>query len=137
MNVIVDIEDLLPPIQGDPHKITQIITNIVDNAFNYTYAGGSITVTAHKQEDGRHILISVADTGIGIPEEFRSRIWGRFERFDDHALVMDVPGTGLGLSIVKELVQMHNGNIWFDTELGEGTTFYVELPIEQPVPAEM
>ncbi len=46
---------------------------------------------------------------------------------------MDVPGTGLGLSIVKELVQMHNGNIWFDTELGKGTTFYVELPIEQPV----
>ena len=82
------------------------------------------------------ILVSVKDTGIGIPEEFRSRIWGRFERYDDHALVMDIPGTGLGLSIVKELVQMHNGNICFDTELGKGTTFYVELPIEQPVREE-
>jgi PAS domain S-box-containing protein len=133
LNVVVDLEPLLPPIQGDPHKITQVVTNIVDNAFNYTYAGGSITVTAHQDEEKRRVLISVADTGIGIPEEFRSRIWGRFERFDDHALVMDVPGTGLGLSIVKELVQMHNGNIWFESELGQGTTFFVELPIEQPV----
>ena len=133
IHVTLDMELSLPPIQGDPHKITQIVTNIVDNAFNYTYPDGHIEVKVERQPDNEHVLISVADTGIGIPEEFRSRIWGRFERFDDHALVMDVPGTGLGLSIVKELVQMHNGNIWFDTELGEGTTFYVELPIEQPV----
>jgi signal transduction histidine kinase len=108
----------------------------VDNAFNYTYPGGSITVKAATQPDEQHVLIAVTDTGIGITDEFKSRIWGRLERFDDHALVMDVPGTGLGLSIVKELVQMHNGTIWFESELGVGTTFFVELPIEQPVEAE-
>jgi len=136
MQVSVDIQELLPTVQGDPHKITQIISGIIDNAFNYTYEGGSITVKAQTQPDEQHVLFSVQDTGIGIPEEFKSRIWGRFERFDDHALVMDVPGTGLGLSIVKELVQMHNGTIWFESELGVGTTFFVELPIEQPVEVE-
>lgn len=135
MQVTLDIEDNLPTVQGDPHKITQIISGIVDNAFNYTYPGGSVTVKAYQPPDQQRILISVQDTGIGIPEEFQSRIWGRFERYDDHALVMDVPGTGLGLSIVKELVQMHNGSIWFDSELGHGTTFFVEFPIEQPVEA--
>ncbi|MBZ0286412.1 MAG: GAF domain-containing protein, partial [Anaerolineae bacterium] len=135
MHVNLEIQDLLPTVQGDPHKITQVIASIVDNAFNYTYPGGSISVKA-QQPDEQHVLISVTDTGIGIPDEFKSRIWGRFERFDDHALVMDVPGTGLGLSIVKELVQMHNGTIWFESELGVGTTFFVELPIEQPVEAE-
>jgi two-component system sensor histidine kinase VicK len=84
------------------------------------------------QPDGEHVLISVKDTGIGIPEEFRSRIWQRFERFDDHALVMDVAGTGLGLSIVKELIEMHNGEVWFESESGKGTTFFVSLPVEQP-----
>jgi len=133
MHVSIELEDGLPTVQGDPHKITQIINSIIDNAFNYTYPGGSISVKAQQQPDQQRVLISVQDTGIGIPEEFQTRIWGRFERYDDHALVMDVPGTGLGLSIVKELVQMHNGNIWFESELGHGTTFFVELPIEQPV----
>lgn len=133
LNVTVEIQPALPPIQADPHKLTQIITNLVDNAFNYTYAGGNIDVTAGIQPDGKHILISVKDTGIGIPEEFRSRIWQRFERFDDNALVMDVAGTGLGLSIVKELIDMHNGEVWFESESGKGTTFFVSLPVEQPV----
>ncbi len=132
LDISVEIEPMLPPVEGDPHKLTQIITNIVDNAFNYTYEGGSIIVKAVLQPDRHHVLLSVKDSGIGIPDEFKSRIWGRFERYEDHALVMDVPGTGLGLSIVKELVQMHNGNIWFESELSKGTTFFIELPLEQP-----
>ena len=82
--------------------------------------------------DDERVLISVSDTGIGIPEEFKSRIWGRFERVETHALVMDVPGTGLGLSIVRELVQMHHGDIWFESEIGKGTTFFIALPLHQP-----
>ncbi|MBI5671566.1 MAG: GAF domain-containing protein [Chloroflexi bacterium] len=132
LQVTVDTPPSLPMIQADPHKLTQIVTNLVDNAFNYTYDGGSIDITASVQPDGEHILISVKDTGIGIPEEFRSRIWQRFERYDDHALVMDVAGTGLGLSIVRELVEMHNGEVWFESEIGKGTTFFVSLPVDQP-----
>jgi PAS domain S-box-containing protein len=133
MGLALEIEPALPPIEADAHKLTQIITNILDNAFNYTYAGGSIEVKAGLTGGDKRVLISVKDTGIGIPEEFRDRIWGRFERYEDHALVMDVPGTGLGLSIVKELVERHNGSIWFESEMGKGTTFYIELPVEQPV----
>ncbi len=132
LHVVVNVPTDLPPVEADAQKLTQILHNIVDNAFNYTYAGGTVAVTAALQSDDRHVLISVKDTGIGIPQEFRSRIWQRFERYDEHALVMEVAGTGLGLSIVKELVEMHHGEVWFESEQGKGTTFFISLPIEQP-----
>lgn len=128
--VTLEIEPQLPPVMVDPHKLTQIMTNLIDNAFNYTYAGGKIGVKAQSQGD--EMLISVSDTGIGIPAEFQPRIWERFERYEDHALVMDVAGTGLGLPIVKQLVEMHHGTVWFESEQGKGTTFFVSLPFEQP-----
>ncbi len=74
--------------------------------------------------------MTVADSGVGIPVEFQDKVWERFVRFEDHALEMDIPGTGLGLSIVHELVRMHGGEVWFDSEENVGTTFYVRLPIE-------
>src|SRR5262249_14816295 len=76
--VTMDVEPGLPPVEADLHKLTQIITNVVDNAFNYTTAGGSITVKAELRPEEHGVLISVKDSGIGIPEEFRERIWGRF-----------------------------------------------------------
>ena len=130
ITVNINIAPELPDIQADSHKVTQIFTNIVDNAFNYTYADGTIEIEARKDDDDQ-ILVSVKDSGIGIPNEFKDRIWERFGRYEEHALVMDVPGTGLGLPIVKSLVEMHNGNIWFESESGKGTTFYVTLPIHQ------
>jgi PAS domain S-box-containing protein len=130
MKVTVDIAPLLPPIKADEQKITQVVSNIIENAFNYTPPGGSIDVRVHQDND--RVVIAVKDSGIGIPDEFRSRIWQRFERYDEHALVMDVPGTGLGLSIAKEFIEMHRGDIWFDSELNKGTTFYISLPVDQP-----
>jgi len=129
MRFLLDVPDYLPQITADSNKLQQIVSNLVDNAYNYTYAGGSITVSARDQGDT--VLIAVADTGIGIPDEFKDRVWGRFERNEEHALVMEVAGTGLGLAIVKSLVEMHNGRVWFDSELGKGSTFYVALPVEQ------
>ena len=134
MRFALDVPDHLPQITADSNKLTQVFTNLVDNAYNYTYAGGSITVSAQLQDDV--VLVAVADTGIGIPDEFRDRVWGRFERNEEHALVMEVAGTGLGLAIVKTLVEMHNGRVWFDSELGKGSTFYVALPVE-PYPLRM
>ncbi len=131
LEVSLNVQPQLPAILADANKITQIFTNIIDNAFNYTYAGGSIEIEARAEDEG-HVLVSVKDTGIGIPHDFRERVWERFERNDDHALVMDVAGTGLGLPIVRTLVEMHRGKVWFESEEGKGTTFYVLLPIEQP-----
>jgi PAS domain S-box-containing protein len=130
LNVTLDVAPDLPEIEADPNKITQVFTNIVDNAFNYTYADGAIVINARREDDA-HILVTVKDTGIGIPDEFKDRIWERFGRYEEHALVMDVAGTGLGLPIVKTLVEMHQGRVWFESEQGKGTTFFVSLPVEQ------
>jgi PAS domain S-box-containing protein len=129
LKVSIDIPESFPVISADSGKITQIFNNLVDNAFNYTYAGGSIEIQGRVQDD--QVLVTVKDTGIGIPPEFHERIWERFVRNDEHALVMDVAGTGLGLPIVKKLVQMHRGEVWFESELNQGTTFFVSLPINQ------
>ncbi len=131
MHFALDVPADLPQITADSDKLTQIFTNLVDNAYNYTYAGGSISLRASLQDD--KVLVAVSDTGIGIPDDFKDRVWGRFERNEEHALVMEAAGTGLGLAIVKTLVELHNGQVWFDSELGKGSTFYVALPIE-PLP---
>jgi PAS domain S-box-containing protein len=128
----VSIDDNVPLIRADREKLIRIFSNLVDNAFNYTLANGKIDVNVTLQPTGRSVIIAIADTGVGIPDHFREAVWRRFERYDDHALELDIAGTGLGLSLVKELVSLHNGNVRFDSEVGVGTTFYVELPVEQP-----
>lgn len=133
LTITTEIEPDVPMVKADLLKLVQIVTNLVDNAFNYTYPGGTIDVSARRRaEQPGHVLITVRDSGIGIPEEFRERIWNRFERYEEHALVMEVAGTGLGLSIVRTLVEMHDGEIWFESEENKGTTFYVSLPIAGP-----
>jgi signal transduction histidine kinase len=132
MQISIDLPDDQPlTVWGDYDKVVQIVSNLADNAFNYTPPGGTITFSAIN--DGDHVIVSVADTGIGIPPGLEDRIFERFFRGDEiHELVMDTPGTGLGLAIVREFVQMHNGRIWFESEVGKGTTFYVALPSKAP-----
>jgi PAS domain S-box-containing protein len=134
MNIVVNLpEDQRLSVFGDYDKVAQIFSNLGDNAFNYTHPNGTITFTATYKPEADSVLISVSDTGIGIPPEVGERVYERFFRGDEvHELVMDTPGTGLGLSIVKEYVQMHHGMIWFESEVGKGTTFYVELPSKSP-----
>ncbi len=126
----------LPDLVADPTKVKQILDNIADNAFSYTPQGGRISLDvaleAQKNGGAPRMLFTIRDSGIGIPEEFRDRVWNRFERYEEAALVMDVPGTGLGLAIVRTLVEQHRGEVWFDTVEGKGTTFYVALPVGGP-----
>lgn len=128
MNVIFEPPAELPTIQADPDKVTRILSNVIDNAFNYTRAGGTIQVIITPDSEKERMLITVKDDGVGIPEEFHERIWQRFERHEESALALDVAGTGLGLPIVKELVEMHGGEVWFDSVVDQGTTFYITLP---------
>jgi signal transduction histidine kinase len=130
MNIVTHLpEDLHLTVWGDYDKVAQIMSNLADNAFNYTLDNGTITLSAELNEEENRVVLQVADTGIGIPKELSDRIYERFFRGDEvHELVMDTPGTGLGLAIVRELVQVHNGEIWYESELGVGTTFYVALP---------
>jgi signal transduction histidine kinase len=131
LEVVVNIPPDMPAFQADAEKLSRILGNIIDNAFNYTQDGGRVEISGKLEADGKRVLITVADTGVGIPESFYEDIWRRFQRYEEHALNLEVAGTGLGLSIVKELVEMHAGRVWFESVVDQGTTFYVQLPTEQ------
>jgi signal transduction histidine kinase len=135
MNVKIDLPaDRHLTVWGDYDKVAQILTNLADNAYNYTPEGGTITLTAHLNDDQNSVILQVKDTGIGIPPEVGERVFERFYRGDVlHDLVMDTPGTGLGLSIVRELVEVHHGQIWYESEVGKGTTFNVALPAKADI----
>lgn len=125
MSVLVEIEPALPLVQGDHARVTQILNNLLDNAFNYTGTGGTINVQA--KADKRWVFVSVMDTGIGISEENQKKIFDRFFRADD-AQVQAVAGTGLGLAIVRSLVEMHGGKLGVQSRSGKGSTFTFSLP---------
>lgn len=111
---------------GDEHKIKQLITILVDNAIKYTQEFGAVTVTAMCTK-GKKIRFSVADNGVGISKEDCKRIFERFYRVDK-ARSRSMGGNGLGLAIAKDIVDAHHGYIFLESEVGEGTTFSVELP---------
>jgi signal transduction histidine kinase len=112
-------------IEGDETQLTSMFTNLVDNAVKYTPPGGVVEVTG--DTDGRGISVSVADTGIGIPEEKLSRLFERFYRVDK-ARSKETGGTGLGLSIVRHIAEKHGGRVAVESVLGQGSTFTVHLP---------
>jgi len=131
MDVSLDVGDEpLPRVMADPERIRQILGNLVDNAYNYTPAQGSIKISLHK-ENG-NVQVDVKDSGIGVSLEQRERVFERFFRGED-PLVLATPGTGLGLPIVKQLVEMHHGKIWMDSMgiPGKGSTFSFTLPVPQ------
>lgn len=133
-NITVDlsIEKNIPIIRGDRDKLVQVISNLVDNAFNYNRKDGNISINIHRMTDRQSLEIVIADTGVGIPDDFKEAAWRRFERHDPTAVELDVSGTGLGLSLARDLILLHHGEIWFESEVGVGTTFFIRLPIEQP-----
>jgi len=118
----------LPRIYGDEERVRQMIGNLVDNAYRYTPEDGRVTVRIHAM-NGNFVQMDVQDTGVGVPLEDQERIFDRFFRGED-PLVLATPGTGLGLAIVKQLVEMHNGRIWLESEgTGKGSTFSLTLPV--------
>ncbi len=115
-------------LQGDESKLGQVIYNLIDNAIKYTPEGGSVHVTM--KADGRNAVFAVRDTGVGIPEEDAKYIFDRFYRVDK-ARSRETGGTGLGLSIVRQMVQLHRGEIKVDSTFGKGSTFTVTLPLRK------
>ncbi|MCS7191563.1 MAG: ATP-binding protein [Armatimonadetes bacterium] len=125
--LISDIPKPLPPIVADEDKIDGILTNLVNNAIKYSPNGGEVRVRAIRENNT--ILISVKDQGIGIPKDKLSKIFEKFERIDTKE-TRAAGGTGIGLYLVKHLVELHEGQIWAESEgLGKGSTFFVRLPI--------
>lgn len=131
----VDIPDDFPVIRGDERRLTQVFNNLVSNAIKYSPEGGEIEVSGRVRPD--HVLVSVRDEGIGIPEHQEDRIFDKFSRLDN-ALSRKTEGTGLGLFLTKAIVEAHDGRIWFESNRREdgngqgaempGTTFTFCLP---------
>ena len=124
------VERLEQPVlvRGSARDLSLLARNLLDNAVQYTRSGGTIEISV-RRENGT-ALLSVRDTGIGIPARDRSRIFERFYRVD-RARSRETGGTGLGLSIVKHIVENHRGTVEVESELGQGSTFTVRLPAPQ------
>jgi signal transduction histidine kinase len=119
-------------VQGDQDRLLQILTNLVDNAITHTPPGGRVNVSLTPYGD-RAVELAVLDTGSGIPQEQLSRIFERFYQVDkSRHRTTERRGVGLGLAIVKELVEAHNGRIIAQSEVGQGSTFTVRLPLSAP-----
>jgi two-component system OmpR family sensor kinase len=116
-----------PPLEmlGDMTRLAQVVTNLVTNAINYNRPGGTVSVTL--TTEGDEAVLTVADTGCGIPEEDRPHLFERFYRVDK-ARSRELGGSGLGLAICKSIVEGLGGTIGFTTELNEGSSFVVRLP---------
>ncbi len=123
VTVATELENV--SVNGIEQLLSGVVYNLADNAIKYNHPGG--TVTIRLRERGEQAILQVADTGVGIPEESRERIFERFYRVDK-SRSKAVGGTGLGLSIVKHAVMIHRGTIHVDSTLGKGTTITVTLP---------
>jgi len=123
-----EISDDLPFVYADPQRVSQILTNLIDNAMKFTPAKGTITVCARIfEKDSGWVHISVIDTGCGISPEGTRRIFDRLYQ-EERTLDTNRKGLGLGLHICKELVSRHGGRIWVDSKIGKGSTFHFTLP---------
>jgi two-component system, sensor histidine kinase ChiS len=128
----VELDSSLPVIGADADKMDSIITNLLSNALKFTPAGGTVTIKSRR--DGDRIRVDVSDSGIGIAPEDHAKVFERFVQIDG-STARRYSGTGLGLSLVKELVELHGGEIHIESEAGKGATFWFWLPITEP-PAE-
>jgi signal transduction histidine kinase len=123
-----DAEPGLPDLSVDPDRMAQVLGNLLSNALRHTLEGGRIILQAKGYADG--VQLSVQDSGPGIAPEDLLRVFERFYR-TDKSRDRETGGAGLGLAIAKSIVELHGGQIWAESELGEGTTFLIRLPISQ------
>ncbi|MDD5595615.1 MAG: PAS domain-containing sensor histidine kinase, partial [Candidatus Omnitrophica bacterium] len=125
LDLTIEVDESLPKSQFDKDRITQVLTNIIANAFNFTQKGSIKIIT---QRQAGKVLVSVKDTGTGIKEEDFPKLFHSFEQLAKEK-ERKPGGTGLGLAISKAIIERHEGKIWVESEFGKGTTFYFTLPL--------
>ena len=126
IDLVAEAGDGLPEIKADPERLTQIVTNLVDNALRYTPPGTRVTLSAHVAPGG--VELAVADSGPGIPPEDLPHVFDRFWRAEK-SRNRATGGSGLGLAIVKQLVEAHGGRVQVESSAGAATKFTVQLPV--------
>ena len=123
--VEVDVPPGLPPVDIDPKRMEQVLLNLLNNALKYTPDGGRVTIKARDRDED--ILVSVSDTGIGIPKKDLGQIFSGFYH-SGYKLSYEYKGPGLGLAISRKIIESHGGRIWAESEAGKGSTFYFTIP---------
>jgi PAS domain S-box-containing protein len=121
-----DLDPRLPIVSGDRDRLIQVVSNLVNNAVKYSPDGGKVTLSS--RGEGGFALVSVTDTGLGIPPDEIGHVFERFRRVRSGA-AQSIPGTGLGLTIVKQIVEMHGGRIWVESAVGHGSAFHFTIPL--------
>jgi len=122
----LEVPDSLPPVWADPDRIRQALSNLLSNAVKFSPRGGGVTVGARQK--GAHIEVQVADQGIGIPPEAVPSLFSKFFRVNNPE-TRHIGGTGLGLALVKEIMEAHAGQVWVESTLGQGSTFFFTLSV--------
>ena len=128
VQLIQKVSDDLPIVRADSTRIRQVLLNLMSNAAKFTEKG---SITVRTWADNEHVTITVADTGIGVPEEYREKIFEEFQQVDGSA-TRSVGGSGLGLAICRRFVELHSGHIWMESEVGVGSAFTFTIPIFGP-----
>jgi signal transduction histidine kinase len=126
-----DLPETLPLMHGDRKRLLQVFLNIISNACKFTESG-SVRISAYAEQD--HMTIAIADTGPGIAPEDADAVFTAFKQTDSG--LRQGGGTGLGMPICKKLVEAHAGQLWFESESGKGSTFFVKLPLAESTQAE-
>ncbi|MBD2071019.1 response regulator [Leptolyngbya sp. FACHB-671] len=121
----VEAPDSLPDVKADSDRIRQVLSNLVSNAIKYSPDGGEVVISAVQQD--ALVQISITDRGMGMAPEAMARLFTKFYRVDN-ANTRKIGGTGLGLALVKEIIEAHDGQVWVESELGQGSTFFFTLP---------
>jgi len=121
------VEDKLPEVMADHHKLNEVLTNLLQNAIKYSAPNSRVTLSAYRDPQRRWVILEVTDEGIGIAPEDQRRLFAPFFRVC-RPETQDVEGSGLGLYVVKLLVELMEGSIWVNSELDKGSSFYVALP---------
>jgi PAS domain S-box-containing protein len=137
LTLSLEVADNLPPARADPTRLRQVLDNLLSNACKFTYPGGQIKIRAQchdgdgvEADSSGFLLVSIADTGVGIAPEEREKIFEPFYRAEN-PLEVEAAGVGVGLTISRSLVQAHGGRMWVESEPGQGSVFYFTLPLSE------
>jgi signal transduction histidine kinase len=125
-----ELPESLSHIEGDGERLRRVVMNLVGNALKFTPAGGQVSVSAREDNEAGRLVVTVVDTGPGITKELQSRVFDKFAVLDTAASA-GRSSSGLGLTFSKMVVEAHGGEIWVESEPGEGSSFVFSLPLRQ------